>query len=113
MKKTPEKNVQNMMKYWFGTINIYVWTIKNPFLITKTYENNKNTSKIQFLDMKKHVSGHNSARFCPLGLRFCMHLGPSKIKILTKYGAMGPSNKGLNEEINFRKNNKKKTKNLI
>ena len=48
MKKTPEKNVQNMMKYWFGTINIYVWTIKNPFLITKTYENNENTSKFQF-----------------------------------------------------------------
>ena len=51
--------------------------------------------------MKKHVSGHNSARFCPLGLRFCMHLGPSKIKILTKYGAMGPLNKGFNEEVNF------------
>ena len=30
-----------------------------------------------------------------------MHLGPSKIKILTKYGALGPLNKGLNEEINF------------
>ena len=47
-EKTPEKNVQNMMKYWFGTINIYVWTIKNPFLITKTYENNENTSNFQF-----------------------------------------------------------------
>ena len=90
-----------MMKYWFGTINIYVWTIKNPFLITKTYENNENASHFQFQDMKKHVSGHNSARFCPLGLRFCMHLGPSKIKILTKYGALGPLNKGFNEEINF------------
>ena len=54
--------------------------------------------------MKKHVSSHNSARFCPLGLRFCMHLGPSKIKILTKYGAMGSLNKGLNEEINFQTN---------
>ena len=49
MKKAPETNVQNMMKYWFGTINIYVWTMKNPFLITKTYENNKNTSNFQFL----------------------------------------------------------------
>ena len=48
MKKHPKKNVQNMMKYWFGTINIYVWTIKNPFLITKTYENNENTSNFQF-----------------------------------------------------------------
>ena len=37
------------MKYWFGTINIYVWTIKNPFLITKTYENYENTSNFQFL----------------------------------------------------------------
>ena len=62
----------------------------------------KTHKKIQFQDMKKHVSGHNSARFCPLGLRFCMHLGPSKIKILTKYGALGPLNKGLNEEINFK-----------
>ena len=63
--------------------------------------------------MKEHVSGHNSARFCPLGLRFCMHLGPSKIKILTKYGALGPLNKGLNEEINFPPTNlifSKKTK---
>ena len=53
--------------------------------------------------MKKHVSGHNSARFCPLGLRFCMHLGPSKIKILTNYGALGPLNKGLNEEVKWQK----------
>ena len=37
-----------MMKYWFGTINIYVWIIKNPFFITKTYENNENTSNFQF-----------------------------------------------------------------
>ena len=100
-EKTSEKNVQDMMKYWFGTTNIYVWTIQNPFLITKTNENNTNKSNSQFLAMKKHVSSHNSARFCPLGLRFCMHLGPSKIKILTKYGALGPLNKGLNEEINF------------
>ena len=48
MKKHPKTNVKNIMKYWFGTINIYVWTIKNPFLITKTYENNKNTSNFQF-----------------------------------------------------------------
>ena len=27
MKKTPEKNVQNMMKYWFGTINIYIYML--------------------------------------------------------------------------------------
>ena len=108
------------MKYWFGTTDIYiyiytyVWTIKQ-FFITKTYENNENTSKFQFQDMEKHVSGHNSARFCPLGLRFCMHLGPSKIKILTKYGALGPLNKGFNEEINFPKkqNLSNNSKNLI
>ena len=42
-----------MMKYWFGTINIYVWTIKNPFLITKTYENNENTSNFSILRHEK------------------------------------------------------------
>ena len=45
---------QKMLKYQFGTIKKYVWTMRNSILITKTYKNNKkqvffeNRSKIDF-----------------------------------------------------------------
>ena len=42
-------------------------------------------------------------------MRLCMHLDTSKIKILTKYGALGPLNKGFNEEVNFKKIQKYET----
>ena len=53
MKKTPEKKCSKydeilVWDHKYIYIYIYVWTIKNPFLITKTYENNENTSNFQF-----------------------------------------------------------------
>ena len=37
-----------MMKYWFGTINMNVWTMKNSFSIIKISENHSNQTKMQF-----------------------------------------------------------------